>query len=462
MNILSFIALGVLFGFTESATADPRWIKFKLHPTPTHEAMLADTWFDQKLDHFSKSDQRTFKQRYFVDSTFAKGTTAPTIFYLCGEGTCEGATNTELVNSIAKKYGAHRVALEHRYYGYSHPFKKMDSVNLKFLSMNQAIEDLASFQRYAQVQFGMKGKWITVGGSYPGELSAFYRLKHPELVAGALASSAPVIAKDDFFEYDRHVAKVAGVDCLKAIQAAVLDTEAKLKSPSSALAVKKLFKAEMIRNDTDFLYVLADMAAVAIQYGYQKQFCDKVENGLKSGKVTESYAEIGNTLFANFGITSLQDSFQGAESTNPADYLGWAGMRSWMYQSCTEFGFYQISNPNQAESSRSTQISLPYHHSVCKRLFGINKPVNVAKTNAQFYNQLFDAGTKNIYFTNGANDPWSNLSITEKNPNAGSNPGLKFFTISGASHCDDLGNRMSTALGEARSQFDQLVSEWLK
>ena len=464
MNITFLVALSFLAGSIQSSFADPRWIQFRINrPKVVLETFGGDKSFSQKIDHFSRNDSRTFQQRYFVDSSLVKGNpaTAPVIYYLCGEGTCEGATGTQLVNQIATKLGAHRVALEHRYYGYSQPFKTLTLENMKFLSMNQALEDLASFQHFAQEQLGLLGKWISVGGSYPGELSAFYRLKHPELVAGALASSAPVLAKDDFQEYDHHVAKVAGPDCLKAIQAAVVDAEAKLKSPASALAVKKLFKSDMIRNNIDFLYVMADMAAVAIQYGYQKQFCDSVVAGLKSGKVTESYANVGNQLFSRFGITSLQDSFQGAESTNPNDYLGWAGMRSWMYQSCTEFGFYQIAYSNPAEASRSSQITLQYHNDVCRRLFGLTTPVNVNKTNSEFYNNLFDAGVKNIYFTNGSNDPWSNLSITEKNPDAGSNPGLKFFTISGASHCDDLGSRMSAALDQARNQFDQLTSQWL-
>jgi hypothetical protein len=456
-----WIVLSLVAGLVQSAHADPRWIQFKINRTKI--ALETNKTFDQKIDHYSSSDQRTFKQRYFIDSTLVKGNpaVAPVIYYLCGESTCDGATGTVLVNQIAKKYGAHRVALEHRYYGYSQPFATLAPANMKYLSMKQALEDLARFQHYAQEQLALQGKWIAVGGSYPGELAAFYRLKHPELVVGALASSAPVIAKDDFEEYDLHVAKVAGPNCLKAIQSAVLDTESKLKSATTALAVKKLFKSEMIRNNVDFLYVLADMAAVAIQYGFQKQFCDKIVEGLEKGKVTEAYAEIGNKLFADFGITSLQDSFQGAESINPADYLGWAGMRSWMYQSCTEFGFYQIAHSNPAYSSRSGQINLQYHHETCKRLFGLKAPVNVAKTNAEYYNNLFGAGVKNIYFTNGANDPWSNLSITEKNPNAGSNPGLKFFTIPGAAHCDDLGNRMTTALKEARDRFDQYVGQWL-
>ncbi len=132
-----------------------------------------------------------------------------------------------------------------------------------------------------------------------------------------------------------------------------------------------------------------------------------------------------------------------------------------MYQSFTEFGYYQVAYSEPAYSARSSQISLSYHNGVCKRLFGINFPVDVRKTNSQYYLQLFNSNVRNIFFTNGANDPWSLLSITESNPDASLNPGLKYFKINNAAHCEDLGGGISVYLEQARNQFSQLVSQWI-
>ena len=457
--LLSLLALGL--GIS-SANAD---LKEYLHQKKNRVQVdneIEPQIFDQKVDHFSENAD-TFKQRYWVDGTYAKNTDSPVLYVICGEATCGGASDMEPINNEAKRLGAYLVALEHRYYGYSIPTIDLSNDNLKFLSQEQAIEDLAEFQKFAIEKLQLHGKWVAIGGSYSGSLSAFYRMKHPDLVVGSLASSAPVLAKADFFEYDRHIAKVAGDACLTQIQKTVAEVERRLESSSEREQVRTLFDANEVKDDRDFLYAIADMSAIAIQYGAKKRFCDPlIAAGNDIDAILAAYAKIGIQLFTEFGITVVQDTFQGAESVDPMAYVDSFGMRSWMYQSCTQFGYYQIANPDTPNSARSVKITQAYHDEVCERLFGLQTPVNTEKTNQDWFNQLFLSGVSNIFFTNGSDDPWSNLSILVGSPESKKNPSLEYFTIEGEAHCSDLTRRKSESVKSAQAQFSALNDVWLK
>lgn len=411
--------------------------------------------FQQTLDHGTLNSPK-FAQRYWIDSRYAAGPNSPVLYEICGEATCQGTSLRGPIYEQARRLRAHLVALEHRYYGYSVPFPTLESANLRYLSIHQAIEDLATFQRYARTQLRLRGKWIAIGGSYAGSLAAYYRQKHPELVVGALASSAPVQAKADFFEYDRHITQVAGPACVAKMLEAVAEVERRIDGdPAIRQATQLLFHAEMIRDPRDFLYTLADMASIAIQYGQRDRFCDAIEATSTIDELLSVYAEVGTEMFTWFGITAEQDSFQGAESTNPADYISGAGSRAWLYQSCTEYGYWQIAD--RVSSSRSNRITQSYHDEVCARLFGILTPVDTARTNRTYFDPLFSRATTHIFFTNGSDDPWSTLSILEGSSDATRNPNLDLMTILGAAHCDDL----VKVINGAYDRLTILIQRWL-
>jgi hypothetical protein len=69
------------------------------------------------------------------------------------------------------------------------------------------LDDIAYFINWVSTKnkFGVSSKnpWITIGGSYPGAMSAWFRYKFPHLTVGALASSAVVDAILDFEAYDK-------------------------------------------------------------------------------------------------------------------------------------------------------------------------------------------------------------------------------------------------------------------
>ena len=87
-----------------------------------------------------------------------------------------------------------------RFYGQSHPTEDMSRDNMVYLSSRQGLEDAGNFISTMNEKHNLT-TWMTFGGSYPGSLSAWMRLRFPHLVAGSVSSSGPLFAKLDYFEY---------------------------------------------------------------------------------------------------------------------------------------------------------------------------------------------------------------------------------------------------------------------
>lgn len=77
----------------------------------------------------------------------------------------------------------------------------MSTDNLKYLSADQALADIAYFIKYQKSQISAleKSKVVVIGGSYSASLATWARLKYPHLIDVAYASSAPLRAVADFY-----------------------------------------------------------------------------------------------------------------------------------------------------------------------------------------------------------------------------------------------------------------------
>ena len=95
---------------------------------------------------------------------------------------------------LAPQVGALLLAIEHRYYGPSTPNEDYSSENLRFLSSEQALGDIAHFHSQMSEEFKLKdsNKWVSFGGSYPGMMAAMARLRYPHLFHAAVSSSSPL------------------------------------------------------------------------------------------------------------------------------------------------------------------------------------------------------------------------------------------------------------------------------
>ena len=90
------------------------------------------------------------------------------------------------------------------------------------------------------------------------------------------------------------------------------------------------------------------------------------------------------------------------------------GLRSWLWQTCTEFGFYQTCKIGSTCPYGKGYHELDQDLEICEQAFGISKDavaLNVQET-LDYYGGWDLKGTR-IIFTNGLVDPWSMLSVTK-------------------------------------------------
>jgi pimeloyl-ACP methyl ester carboxylesterase len=147
----------------------------------------------------------------------------------------------------AQQYGALQVALEHRFYGKSRPFADLATENLAYLSSQQALADAAYFIQSFKSSIGADDSTpvVTFGCSYPGSLAAWFRLKYPHVTIASVASSAPVQAELDFYQYldvvDRSLSFFTGPQCDNVIQSATQQIQLLLKTEAGQNQLAQLF-----------------------------------------------------------------------------------------------------------------------------------------------------------------------------------------------------------------------------
>ncbi|MBC7467038.1 MAG: hypothetical protein H7256_13700 [Bdellovibrio sp.] len=198
MKFISIMLLGLALASISSAAVDDHIRAQAFYLESSEVSFVSESLkpglFPQFIDH-SGHTSGTFNQRYWINSDYATSIDAPVLFHICGEGNAEqGYFLNDNALVWAKALGARVVYLEHRYYGQSLPFADLSSDHMQYLTLDNVLEDMANFQKLISASNGWLGKWISIGGSYSGTLSALYRQRHPELVVGALASSAPMIS----------------------------------------------------------------------------------------------------------------------------------------------------------------------------------------------------------------------------------------------------------------------------
>lgn len=185
------------------------------------------------VDHFHNDSlyephsNATFALRYWFDpSHYKKG--GPVIVLQSGE--TSGVDRLPflqkgIVAQLAQATHGLGVILEHRYYGESLPTPDFSTANLRFLTTDQALADMAYFAEHV-VYPGLehldltasKNAYIAYGGSYAGSFVAFLRKLYPDIYWGAISSSGVPEAIYDYWQYYEAARLFAPRDCVVATQ----------------------------------------------------------------------------------------------------------------------------------------------------------------------------------------------------------------------------------------------------
>ncbi|DBA02672.1 TPA: hypothetical protein N0F65_010497 [Lagenidium giganteum] len=454
------VATDVL-NFPEHAKNGQLWAMVQAQNSMLFTTQAPELWFKQKLDHFAPDSEQsgpnaTFQQRYYEVNTFWKSPDGPVILYIGGEGALKNAPQG-FVQELAKLFGAKILALEHRFYGNSVPQNDLSVENLKYLRVEQALADLKHFKEAYQANnmpVGVDNKWIAIGGSYPGALSAWFRIAYPNTTVASLSSSGVVQPIYKFHQFDEQVAIAAGEKCANVLRATTAKFEEEIKGGNET-AVKSLLGAENL-SDADFFYMLADAAAMAVQYGHKNVLCDHmVAASEQKTALTEAFANFTIQMYGkDFGNGCFYDT-----TCLSHDTWRWADVRSWRWQKCYQLAYFQVAP--ETGSLRSKLVDLDYHELQCKTVFGdVVNPSKGVKEITKLYGGNKPHGHK-IYFSNGADDPWQRASV-DKTLEDDEIANLAKCDLCG--HCGDLGSNpdVPDPLKAQRAEIIKYLTQWLK
>ena len=238
-------------------------------PISSHKAYN----FSIPVDHFHNDSRYephsfdTFSNRYWINDEHYKSG-GPVILYAAGEVSGDARIETlehGIVDILARELGGLGVILEHRYYGLSYPVENLETKNMRFLTTDQAMADMAYFAQNI-VYPGFEDKNLTAsdapyilwGGSYAGAFVAFARKTYPDIFWGAISSSGVTVVFDDWWQYFEAARLYSPGECAPIHQRMIHLIDNILLGTSSIKkqTLKKTFGLEQL-DDVNFGYAVA-------------------------------------------------------------------------------------------------------------------------------------------------------------------------------------------------------------
>lgn len=191
--------------------------------------------------------------------------------------------------------------------------------------------------------------------------------------------------------------------------------------------------------------------------------CNIMEN-TKIGSSLDRLAAINKLLLTTYDQKCLDykyDNMVKALSETSWDSLMSEGGRQWMYQTCTEFGFYQTST--YRPQVFGNQFPVDFFVQQCVDIFGAKFNRNFIELSIDRTNNIYgalDIEVTNVVFVQGSIDPWHALGITKT-----LEQGAPAIYIDGTAHCANMYPASPNDLPQlsaAREQIRDFIDMWLR
>ncbi|CAG4992944.1 unnamed protein product [Parnassius apollo] len=137
--------------------------------------------------------------------------------------------------------------------------------------------------------------------------------------------------------------------------------------------------------------------------------------------------------------------------------------RAWYYQTCTEYGYYQIAPSSGTVFDQLKWLDVAFYVDVCKQIFDQRFDEKFVYDAVDRVNLIFGGlkpDVNNTINIHGMIDPWRALGVYDEDLKEGS----PTYTIPRASHCFDMQGWLSTdtiRMTHAQQAARRLVSRWL-
>ncbi|GLD96981.1 hypothetical protein PINS_up005664 [Pythium insidiosum] len=201
--------------------------------------------------------------------------------------------------------------------------------------------------------------------------------------------------------------------------------------------------------------MLADAAAMAVQYGRKNVVCDHMVQAVEQKRsLPEEFAKFVIDMYgADFGRGCFYDT-----ECLKNDPSRWSDVRSWRWQKCSQLAYFQVAP--KSDSLRAKIVTIEYHEEQCREVFGdaVN-PKRGVKEIIKLYGGLHPP-THKVFFANGADDPWQRASIV-KSISEDLPANLAKCDLCG--HCGDLGGSPNDPepLKKQRVEIERYLTRWL-